>query len=135
MDRSVLIWRRKRTVGEFFRKWHRVIAFLGATIVLATFVVEDEKRDAIKDEIEQIRNVRSTYLIRENQSDLLVRMSVIESMIRGFPVLPKTKTPQEKLELAIKLWEYQMNWVWDKFVPKMNSADNLVRLADSLPGV
>jgi hypothetical protein len=127
---SVLIWRAGQR-DNFFRRWHRVIAFLGATIVLTTFLVKDEKRDSIKDEIGKIQNVQSTYLIRESASDALVRMSVIENMLRGaYPAAAKTH--DEETRAAIEKWIYELKWIWDRVEPKTNDADNLRRFAASL---
>ena len=132
MKESVLIWRTGQR-GDFFRRWHRVIAFLGATIVLTTFVVKDEERDSIKDEIEKIENIQSTYLIRENASDALVRMSVIENMLRGgYPAA--AKTPDQEMRAALEKWIYELKWIWDRVEPKTNDSDNLRRFADSLSG-
>jgi hypothetical protein len=39
------------TIRERLKKHHAVVAFIGATIVLATFIVKDEKRDGLKDQI------------------------------------------------------------------------------------
>jgi hypothetical protein len=39
------------SIKASLRRRHRIVAFIGATIVLATFMAKDEKRDGIKEEL------------------------------------------------------------------------------------
>jgi len=128
-----LIWRSNTPIADFLRKWHRVTAFLGATIVLATFLVKDEKRDSIKDEIEKVENARATYLIREGEGDSLVRMANIQTALEGSAAPPKIT--DKELRDAIEGFNRQLAWAWERVLPKETDADNLVRFANSVPDV
>jgi hypothetical protein len=119
--------------GKTLRKRHRLIAFIGATIVLATFIVKDEKKDRIKDELATIESAESTFLVRQDNS---TTSDDIDSFHSDFlRQAYKEKWPWLVVEDRSPGWGsiilHQIGWA----MPRMQlDLDNVKRLYSGLPG-
>ena len=120
-------------VGNSLHKKHRWIGFLGATIVLATFLVKEERRDGIKAELEDLNNEETTFLTRNETYDirvalLRIQMKLLPNEGEEYITHPKKeKTPEEKDYVDDLMQGHQM-------MPMLSLAmDNLRRFAAALP--
>lgn len=75
--------KRLKGVLVFLREHSRIVTFLGALIVFATFITKDVWRERIKDSSDSLQSDSSFYLLRFDHENQQNQLSRIELQTRG----------------------------------------------------
>jgi hypothetical protein len=121
--------RRPMTVRSFISEHNRLFAFVGASIVLLTFIVKEGWRESVKDLTDQIETDRNLYTLRADSLAIASQITGLGSEIEA--VRAKVTATEFGMTLmgsnrAMLLYSWQMSQF-------RTSIDNLSSLQTKLP--
>jgi hypothetical protein len=120
---------------KFFRRHERLISFIGASIVLATFILREIVRDHLKDLADSLDQAQSVFSIRGQLDETNLRLRLLlshaDDQTRHIPGKPEENVSSfQDLRNGIDaLLEHDISDVTDL----QATQDNLVRLLRKLP--
>ncbi|HXM22616.1 MAG TPA: hypothetical protein VN948_15270 [Terriglobales bacterium] len=112
-------------------KRRRLLPVIGATIVLATFVVKDAWRENLKDLVDSIENAQNVFLIRDDSKAVTSQLRVIEQKIDRIEQVSTLTTKDPFTGIAVNSQMMIFRELQDNIGTDL---DNTARLMDKVPG-
>jgi hypothetical protein len=109
----------------------RVLPVIGATIVLATFIVKDAWRENLKDLVDSIENAQNVFLIRDDSKAVTFQLRVIEQKIDHIEQVSTLTTKDPFTAIAVNSQMMIFRELQDNIETDL---DNTTRLMEKVPG-